>query len=424
MDVLFKNVKIFAPASAFHLQTSNLLLKNGRIGYIGYDATDAEKVFDVPGLCVSGGWFDMHAQITDPGFEYKEDIVSAAQAAAAGGFTEILCFANSEPLLQTKNSLLSLKEQTRSLPVTFHPVGAATVNSEGKDLTEMLDLQRHGAVAFSDGESGIQQADVVLKALQYLQITDMLLINRAEHVKLNERGQIHEGLVSTRLGLKGMPALAEELHLTRDLELLEFNGGRLHVPFVSTARSVEKIREAKAKGLQVTCGVATYQLAFTDETLIPFDTNYKVNPPFRSEADRKALIEGLQDGTVDILVSGHTPQDVENKKLEFDHAAFGITNLETAFAVACTYAKELPLETVLEKMVVNPRKILNLPLPEIEEGAEANLTFFQPEQSWIYEEENIRSKSHNNPFIGQQLTGKVFGIVNKGQFILNDPVNV
>lgn len=424
MDVLFKNVKIYAPASAFHLQNTNIRITKGRIVALGNETSEAESVIEKPGLWVSAGWFDMHAEITDPGFEHKEDTVSAAEAAAAGGFTEMLCFASTEPVLQTKGALLSLKEQTRSLPVQFHPVGAATVNAEGKDLTEMLDLQRHGAVAFSDGDIGIQQADVFLKALQYLQISDTLLISRAEHLKLNDRGQVHEGLVSTRLGLKGMPALAEELHLTRDLELLAFNGGRLHVPFVSSAKSVQKIREAKAKGLQVTCGVATYQLAFTDETMVPFDTNYKVNPPFRSQADRQALIEGLLDGTIDVLVSGHKPQDVENKKLEFDQAAFGVTNLETAFSVACTFAKELPLEVVLEKVIVNPRRILNLPLPEIKEGAEANLTFFQPDATWVYAEDTRKSKSRNNPFLGQELTGSVFGIVNKGQFVRREAEKV
>ena len=420
MDILFKNVKFYAPHSPFHLQTQSLHLLNGKISAIGQETVQPETEVDAAGLWVSAGWFDMHVEITDPGFEHKEDTVSAANAAAAGGFTEMLCFANTEPLLQTKNALQSLKEQTKNLPVTFHGVGGATVNAEGKDLTEMLDLQAHGAVAFSDGNTGIQQAEVVLKALQYLQISDGLLINRAEHLKLNDRGQMHEGLVSTRLGLKGMPALAEEMQLTRDLELLEFNGGKLHVPFLSSARSVAKIREAKAKGLHVTCGVATYQLAFTDEEIIPFDTNYKVNPPLRSAADRTALIEGLLDGTIDVLVSGHKPEDVENKKLEFDHAAFGMTNLETAFAVARTFAKELPLEVILEKMTVNPRRILNLPQPEIKENAEANLTFFQPDAGWVYAGEKVRSKSKNSPFIGMELTGKVFGTVHKGQFTRNE----
>ncbi|MBK0402146.1 dihydroorotase [Adhaeribacter sp. BT258] len=420
MDVLFKNVKFFAPNSPFHLQSQSLHIQNGKIVTIGKGTSPAETEVDAEGLWVSAGWFDMHAEITDPGFEHKEDSVSVANAAAAGGFTEMLCFANTEPLLQTKNALQSLTQQTKNLPVTFHAVGGATMNGEGKDLTEILDMQAHGAIAFSDGNIGIQQAEVVLKALQYLQISDGLLINRAEHLKLNDRGQMHEGLVSTRLGLKGMPALAEELHLTRDLELLAFNGGKLHVPFISSAKSVEKIREAKAKGMQVTCGVATYQLAFTDEQIIPFDTNYKVNPPLRSAADRKALIEGLLDGTIDVLVSGHKPEDVENKKLEFDHAAFGMINLETAFSVARTFARELPLEVILEKIITNPRKILNLPQPEIKENSDANLTFFKPDGTWVYAENKVRSKSKNSPFIGMELTGKVFGTVHKGQFTRNE----
>lgn len=421
MDVLFKNVTVFAPDSPFHQQTLNLGLTGNQISYLGPDQPAAPKIINEPGLWVSGGLFDMHAEISEPGFEHKEDSVSIAQAAAAGGFTELLCFANTEPLLQTKNALQALKDQTQPLPVRFHAVGGATINAEGKDLTEILDLHYHGAAAFSDGEMAIQQADVVLKALQYLQLTDSLLINRAEHTRLNDRGQMHEGLVSTRLGLKGLPALAEELSLTRDLELLEFNGGRLHVPFVSSARSVQKIREAKAKGLRVTCGVATYQLAFTDEQIIPFDTNYKVNPPFRSQPDRQALIAGLLDGTIDVLVSGHKAQDVEVKNLEFDHAAFGIINLETALAAALTFAPEVPLDVVLQKMVINPRKILQLPLPEIKENAEANLTFFQPEVSWTYAAEQVKSKSRNSPFLGKTLKGKIVAVAHKGHFILNQP---
>ncbi len=397
----------------------NVGIRQNTIAFLGIAEANAGTVVEEENLWVSAGWFDMHAEINEPGFEHREDTVSLGEAAAAGGFTEMLCFANTEPLLQSKNAILALKNQTKDLPVTFHAVGAATMQGEGKDLTEMLDLHTHGAIAFSDGEMAIQQADVFLKAIQYLQITDSLLINRAEHAKLNERGQMHEGLVSTRLGLKGLPALAEELHLTRDLELLAFNGGRLHVPFVSSARSVQKIREAKAIGLQVTCGIATYQLAFTDEDIIPFDTNYKVNPPFRTGFDRDALLEGLQDGTIDVLVSGHKPQDVEAKNLEFDHAAFGIINLETAFAAVRTFAPELSLDVFLEKVIVNPRKILNLPIPTIEAEAPANLTFFKPDQPWVYSEDKIRSRSRNSPFIGQTLTGQVFGIVNKGQFIRN-----
>lgn len=423
MDIVFNNVTVFAPGTSNHLQKLNFGFKDGQLIKFGTEEISAPTIIDVPELWVSAGWFDMHAEINDPGFEHKEDTVSVAQAASAGGFTEMLCFASTEPLLESKNAVLALKNQTKSQPVSFHAVGTATMHAEGKDLTEMLDLHYHGAVAFSDGDKAIQQADVVLKALQYLQLTDGLLINRAEHVKLNDRGQMHEGLVSTRLGLKGMPAIAEELHLSRDLELLEFTGGRLHVPFVSSANSVQKIREAKAKGLQVTCGVATYQLAFTDEDIIPFDTNYKVNPPFRSAKDRQALLEGLLDGTIDVLVSGHSAQDVEVKKLEFDQAAFGMINLETAFAVARTFAKELPLEVLLEKLVINPRRILNLEMPEIKPETEANLTFFQPNQTWTYAEETVKSKSRNSPFIGMELTGRVFATVHKGQIVINQPAS-
>jgi dihydroorotase len=423
MNILFQNVTLFAPESPDHLKQVNLQLQDGKISFAKGTDPEAETVIAETDLWVSAGWFDMQAELSDPGFEHREDTVSFSRAANAGGFTEVLCFAPEEGNVQTKNALLSLQHRTATLPVTLHGVANATMNGEGKDLTEMLDLQAHGAKAFSDGDRAIPHADVLLKALQYLQITDSLLINKAEYNKLTDRGQMHEGIVSTRLGLKGIPALAEELNLSRDLEVLAFSGGKLHVPFVSSAVSVQKIRDAKAKGLNVTCGIATYQLAFTDAEMIPFDTNYKVNPPLRTASDRAALIEGLKDGTIDVLVSGHKPQDVENKKLEFDQAAFGMINLETAFAAVRTFCPELPLELVLEKMVVNPRKILNLPLPEITDGAAANLTFFQPETIWICAEENIKSKSKNSPFLGRELKGKVFGVAHKGQFIGNGEQN-
>jgi dihydroorotase len=420
MDILFKNVTVFEPESTHHLKQVDLHIKEGKIVGFGEDIYSAEKVIEADDLWVSAGWFDMHAELTDPGFEHKEDTVSFTEASNAGGFTEVLCFAPEEGSFQSKNALEALTHRSEKLPVTLHAVANATINSEGKDLTEVLDLHYHGAKAFSDGDHSIQNADVLLKALQYLQITDSLLINKAEYKKLTDYGQMHEGKISTLLGLKGMPSLAEELNLSRDLEVLAFSGGRLHVPFVSTAASVQKIREAKAKGLNVTCGVATYQLAFTDEEIIPFDTNYKVNPPLRSSKDRKALIEGLLDGTIDVLVSGHKPQDVENKKLEFDQAAFGMINLETAFAAARTYCAELTIEVLLQKFVINPRKILKMPVPEIKVGNLANLTFFQPDKSWVYTEESIKSKSKNSPFIGKELKGKVVGIAMKNQIILNE----
>ncbi|MDX5346606.1 MAG: dihydroorotase [Hymenobacteraceae bacterium] len=421
MDILLKSVRIIDPASELHNQVTSVYIKDGVIATIGNNVPDnAASVLQEEGLCVSAGWFDMQAMVGEPGLEYKEDLQSAAQAAAAGGFTEVLCLPNTEPVVQTKHAVSYLQSKTAAMPVTFHAMAAVTTDAGGKELTEMIDLHQAGAIAFSDGFNGLQNADVLLKALHYVQFFDGLLINKPENARLNEYGQMHEGVVSTQLGMKGLPALSEELTVARDLQLLEYAGGKLHFSLVSSAGSVELIRKAKEKGLEVTCGAATYQVAFTDATMSAFDSNFKVNPPFRSAADVEALVQGLQDGTIDVLVSGHTPQDAEAKNLEFDLADFGIINLETAFAVANTHLKDqLNLESLITKLVHKPRQILNLPVPEIKVGAVANLTVFHPEKTWVPMPAQTQSRSLNSPFFGQTLTGKVAAIVNKGQAVFN-----
>ncbi|WP_347156377.1 dihydroorotase [Pontibacter chitinilyticus] len=420
MKILLRAATIIDPQSAFHQQQQHLLLENGRITYIGPDEHEADTVIAADGLCVSAGWVDMQAYVGEPGLEYKEDLESLSAAAAAGGFTEVLCLPNTNPVVQTKASINFIRSRANLLPVTLHPLAAVTMETEGKDLTEMIDLYQAGAIGFTDGIKPLQGADVLLKALQYLQPFDGLLLNRPENTRLTEHGQMHEGIASTQLGMKGIPALAEEVAITRDLQLLAYTGGKIHFSLLSTAAAVEAVRKAKAAGLHVTCDVASYQLAFTDETIPPFDTNYKVSPPFRGAADAAAIRLGLQDGTIDALVSGHMPQDTESKKLEFDLAEFGIINLETAFAVAnTTLGDSLDLAELVAKFSTNPRRILGLPLPQLAKGEVANLTLFNPTETWVPTADQFKSKSDNSPFFGQELKGRVFGIIHKGQVVLN-----
>ncbi|MBX0334436.1 dihydroorotase [Pontibacter sp. HSC-14F20] len=420
MKLLLKAVRIYDPSSAFHLQQQNILIEHGTITSVGGDAQQADQTIELEGLCVSPGWVDLYAQMGEPGLEHKEDIESLAEAAAAGGFTDVLCMPNVQPIVQTKGAINFIKAKSAGLPVNLLPAGAVTVDTQGKELTEMIDLQRAGAVAFSDGAKPVQGAEVIVKALQYLQPFDGVLMNRPEHTRLAEYGQMHEGIVSTQLGMKGIPALAEEVMVTRDLQLLEYTGGRLHFSLISTAAAVEAMRAAKAKGLQVTCDVASFQVAYTDHTIASFDTNYKVSPPFRSEADKEAILQGLVDGTIDAISSGHQPQDTESKKLEFDLAEFGIINLETAFAVANTTMRDkLPLAQLVEKLTITPRQILRMPACGIAEGEPACLTLFHPDLKWTPTLESTRSKSKNTPFLDLELTGKVIGLVNKGQIVLN-----
>ncbi|MFD3000597.1 dihydroorotase [Pontibacter toksunensis] len=420
MKILLQAATIYSPQSQHHLQKRNILVQDGIITYIGSETQEADETIATEGLCVSAGWVDMYAFVGEPGLEYKEDLYTIAAAAAAGGFTEVVCLPNVEPVVQTKGAVNYVRSMSQQLPVSLLPAAAITVDAHGKDLTEMIDLHQAGAVAFTDGTKPLQGADVLLKALQYVQLFDGLLMNKPEHTRLTEHGQMHEGEASTRLGMKGIPSLAEEVMVTRDLQLLAYTGGRMHFSLLSTAAAIEAVRRAKAEGLHVTCDVASYQAAFTDEDITPFDTNYKVAPPFRSETDVAAIKQGLQDGTIDALVSAHLPHDTEAKRLEFDLADFGIINLETSFAVANTSLKDvLTTEQLVEKFASGPRQVLRLPEPLITEGEVANLTLFNPNIAWTPTEAATKSKSKNSPFLGQELKGRVIGTIHKGQVVLN-----
>lgn len=420
MRILLKQIKIIDPASPFHQQTSNILIDNGQIAYIGPELKESDHTVEFENLCVSTGWVDLHCWIGDPGLEHKEDFSTAARAAAKGGFTHVLCMPDVQPVNQTKNAIAYIQNQSQYLPVTFLAAAAVSVEVQGNDLTEMIDLYRAGALAFTDGDAGIQRADLLIKALHYVQFFNGLIMQRPKDDRLSQHGLMHEGVVSTRLGLKGIPALAEEVMVSRDLRLLEYAGGKLHFSLLSSAGSISQVREAKARGLAVTCDVASYQVAFTDEHIAEFDTNYKVDPPFRSKTDQEAIIKGLQDGTINVLVSGHKPQDTESKKLEFDLAEFGIINLETAFAVAHTHlASQLSLEQIISKFTDEPRKILGLPNISIKEGETASLTLFAPGKKWIPQVETTFSKSDNSPFYGATLQGQVLGIIHKNEFVRN-----
>ena len=421
MRTLFQEVKVIDPNSPFHNQVTNILVDKGRIAYVGSDQPECDEVIPAAGLLVSPGWVDLRGWAGDPGLEHKEDLSSAAAAAAKGGFTQVLLMPDVQPVCQTKNAIAYIQHKSQLLPVTFLPTGAISMNAQGQDLTEMIDLHQAGALAFSDGDAGVQLGDLLIKALQYAQFFNGLIIQRSQDDRLSQHGLMHEGLASVQMGLKGIPALAEEVMVARDLKLLEYAGGKLHLSLISTAGAVALIRQAKAQGLSVTCDMASYQLAFTDEEMEAFDTNYKVNPPFRSEDDRQALIQGLQDGTIDALVSGHKPQDSECKTLEFDLADFGITNLETAFAVANTsLADKLSAEQLVEKFALAPRRILGLPLATIREAEAAEFTLFRPDHDWLPQVEKRASKSANSPFWGKTLKGKVFGIVHKNQLVRNE----
>lgn len=417
MKLLIKQVKIVDPNSSHRGQTLDILIENGMIQQIQEDVNSPDaEILDTKGACVSPGWLDVGVQACDPGFEHREDLQSAARAAAAGGFTAIAVQPNTDPVVDSKSEVLYIKKNTQGFLVDFYPIGAVSENCEGKDITEMLDMHAAGALAFSDGKKPLQHSGLMLKALQYVLAFDGVILNQPLDKSIAGDGQMHEGIVSTMLGMKGIPNLAEELMVERDLHLLEYTGSRLHIANVSTAGAVQRIREAKAKGLRVTASVAALNLMFDDASVAEFDSNFKVMPPLRSERDRQALIAGLQDRTIDFIASNHTPIDEEGKKREFPYTNFGAIGLETAFATSRTALKELlAVEQLIEQLAIRPRVVLGLKVPVIEAGQVANLTVFDPDDQWIFKESDIRSKSKNSPLVGKELTGKVLAVINNHQ---------
>jgi dihydroorotase len=418
-DLLISGARIIDTQSPHHQQIRHVLISHDRIRLVSESIPKGDyTIINAEGLCLSPGWFDLWGFCGEPGFEHKDTIATFGAAAAAGGFTEAAVLPNTQPPVQTKESVVFLQERSRAQLTEIHAIAALSHQLEGKDMTDMYDLHHAGAVAFSDGAQTVNDLSLLMKALQYAQPFNGLVMNLPDEPALTRYGSMHEGHQSTLLGLKGMPSEAEAIHLLKVLRLLEYTGGKLHVACVSTAEGVQLIRQAKAKGLQLTCHIAAHQLAFTDTDLADFDTFLKVKPPFRSPQDLAALLEGLADGTIDALASAHLPQDEENKKLEFDQAEFGALGLQTAFAAANTYKGSLPLAQLIEKLTVQPRRILGRPAVAVAEQQAANLTLFAPDQAWTVREADLLSVAKNSPFIGKQLTGKVKGVFHRGRYEL------
>ena len=418
MEFLIRAALIVDSQSPYHFSKKDILVKNGVIEKIDDQLSFDGKIIESREMRVSPGWFDMRANFNDPGFEHKEDLSTGSSAAVAGGFTDVLLMPNTNPVVATKNAISYYLKWNRDSPAQLHPSAAVSVACEGEELTEMIDLHHAGAVAFSDGINPIWHTDILLKTLQYLQKFDGLLINRPEDRMLTAFGVMNEGLESTRLGMKGMPALSEEAMITRDLQLLEYAGGKIHFSLLSSAGAVDLVRKAKQKGLKVTADVGIHHLLFDEGYLSSFDANFKVNPPFRTKEDREALIKGLKDGVIDVVVSDHQPQDIENKKLEFDLAAFGITGLQTFYGAMLEVFGE-QTDEYLPLITSKPRKILKMHTPIIKEGEKACLTFYSPELSWDYDRHSKKSKSEASPFYQKKIKGKVIGVFNNGQLILN-----
>ena len=414
MKILIQGARILDPQSAFHLKEKNVLISNGRIAEIGDKNFTADKTIKATGMTLSPGWFDLATFISDPGMEHKEDLISGAEAAMAGGFTGLAMLPNTSPAVQSKNEISYITRSNSHRLVQIHALAAVTRNNKGEELTEMIDLHNAGAVAFTDGLKPLWHTDIFLKSLQYLQKFNGLLIDHPEDIWLNMFGQMNEGTTSTMLGLKGLPRIAEDIVISKSLELLAYAGGRLHLSRLSTAKAIDQVRNGKKK-LKLTCDITSYQAILDDSMLTGFDTNYKVNPPLREKSDIDAIIKGLKDNTIDVICSGHAPQDEESKNIEFDLAEFGIINLQTFGSNLVTLSKHVDWEVLIPKITTNPRQLLGLPSPAIAEEQSADLTLFDPEKKWVLNESTNRSKSKNSPFFGRELTGKAVAVFNNGK---------
>lgn len=420
MNLLIKNARVVDPNSPFNSQSADIFIENGIIKKIGKNLSNkADKEISVEGLCVSPGWVDMFANFADPGYEYKESIETGCMAAAAGGFTDVLVIPNTKPATDTKSQVEYIVQKARSTPVNVYPIGAVTKNTEGKELAEMYDMKTSGAIAFGDGINCIQSAGLLVKALQYVKAFGGMIIQLPDDKSINAHGLMHEGIVSTRIGLPGKPSMAEEIIVARDIKLARYAESRLHFTAVSSRKSLEYIDRGKKGGTNVSCSVTPYHLYFTDDDLKTYDSNLKVNPPLRNAEDRDAIKKGIEDGTVDCVATHHMPHEADSKETEFEYARNGMTGLETAYAILTTSLPGLKDERAVEVLSLNARKLLGLPPGTIKEGERACLTLFCPNAAWIYEKNNIRSRSKNSPFIGKKLTGKVIGIINKEQVHLN-----
>jgi len=413
MSILFQSVKVIDSQSKYNNKTVDILVINGVIESIGKNIEPPKKCKIIHGkrLHLSPGLMDLHVNYRDPGYDWKEDLKTGIQASAKGGFTSVLYMPSNNPSTNNKVQVDYIRNATKDCVVEVLPAGNVTINHQGQQLAELYEMSQSGTKAFTDDRNSIQKADVMKLALLYTKNFDGLVMNQPNDKTISSDGIMNEGIASTKLGLKGIPALAEEVMLARDIELVEYTQGKLHASRISTKKSVDLVRAAKKKGLNVSADVAIHNLILQDQDCTTFDSNYKVFPPLRTSEDIKALIEGLKDGTIDAICSDHCPEDLENKVLTFDHANFGIIGAQTVLPLALELQKELGLHTIIDALSHNPRKILDVACPTIEEGAEANLCCFSTSHDWTFNEESILSKSKNTPFINRTFKTKVWGTV-------------
>jgi dihydroorotase len=416
MKLIIREAKIIDLQSPFHNQIVDLKIEDDLITEIGNEISKNEHFTELKleNLHVSQGWFDSSVSFGEPGFEDRETIENGLNVAAKSGFTAVALQPNSFPIIDNQSQINFVKSKANDFSTQLFPIGALTKNSEGKDLAELFDMKNAGAVAFGDYGKSIENANLFKIALQYVQDFDGLVIAFSQDEDLKGNGMANEGESAMKLGLKGIPNLAEELQIARNLFLLEYTGGKLHIPTISTAKSVGLIKAAKEKGLDVTCSATVHHLVLSDKKLENFDTRFKIAPPLRSENDRLALLAGVVDGTIDVITSDHNPIDIENKKMEFDLAKNGTIGLESAFGALLNV---LPLEIIIQKLTLGKSRFL-IDNQIINNNNIANFTLFNPDARWIFTKEAILSKSKNSAFLEMEMKGIVYGVYNQSKLVL------
>jgi dihydroorotase len=416
MSLLIKGITIADASSEFNGKTCDVRIENDVIVGIGNDlsAEKSDDIVESKGSILSPGFFDLNCFFGEPGLETKEDIITGTAAAAAGGFTGVAIMPNTKPVVHSKTEVEYILNKSKGNLVDVHPIGAISQGLDGKELAEMFDMKQAGAVAFAEAGKAIADDGFMSRALQYALGFDGLIFTHPENKSLAGKAHVNESATTILLGMKGIPALAEEIQVSRDIFLAQYHNAPIHISNVSTSGAVAIIKKAKKDGVKVTCDVAAHQLVFTEELLNDFDSNYKVKPPLRGKADNKALVAGLKDGTIDAISSQHRPHEIEFKNVEFEIASYGIIALQTVLPLLVKAGLDAAL--IVEKLAVAPRKLLKLPIPVIKVGEKANFTVFNTSKSWEFNSATNQSKSANSPLLNTTLTGKVELVYNNGQY--------
>lgn len=422
MKLLLKGGRLVDPASGRD-ETVDIQILDGRIERIAGNITLAAgfKEVDLRGKVVAPGFIDMHVHLREPGFEHKETIETGCASAAAGGFTAVCCMPNTNPAIDDESVVRYVHEKGKGVcngVVDVFPIGAATKGRQGTELAPMAELAQAGAVGFSDDGSPIASPEIMRRALEYSSMYGIPVIQHAEESSMTHGGCMNEGVTSTRLGMAGIPPIAEELMVARDIILLGYvPKARYHVAHISTRGALDHVRKAKAKGMNITCEITPHHFTLLETMVASFDTNTKMNPPLRTKEDIEAMIQGLRDGTIDAIATDHAPHTIDEKEVEYAQAPFGIVGLETSLGLSLTelyHKKILTLMEVIQKLSTNPRRILSLPVIKFAEGEVVNMTMFDPNAEWVVDTAKLLSKSKNSPFNGYRLKGKSVGIINNG----------